>query len=664
MVINQKRKNTSQTLPSQLSLITRLLCLIFTFSSPHLVHSNEGDDHDDHHDHHHDEGHGQGHNVEEIVVQATRSRNRVKDEATRVEVLSQEEIEEKLLMRPGNISMMLNETGGLRVQVNSPALGSANVRIHGMRGRYTQLLADGLPLYGGQASSLGLLQVPPSDLGQVEVIKGSASALYGGQALGGVINLVSKRPASEAEGEVIANATTKDAQDLSAYFTSPLRGGWSGSVLTNYNRQSVQDLDSDDWIDMPGYDRYSIRPRLFYNGSDGSSAYITVGAMTEDRRGGTDSGGLAPNGLPFPHSQETSRFDAGMVFEKTISDWGWAQLRGSGMRQSHDHRFSTLLEKDEHETMFIEASLAGEADHMSWVGGVAYQTDTYEGKTFPVFDYSYESPAVFAQIDLDIHANFSFVGSARWDDHSDFGSQFSPRVSAVYRPGQWTVRASWGRGFYAPTPFVEETEAAGLSRLERVSGLDAETAETVSLDIGYSTGSIETGLTFFGSNIEDALRLQDVAAEQVRLVNEDGITRTRGIEALLRWRKGSYIVTVSYLYLDAREPVSGTRQRLVPLTPRHSAGFPMWEEHGRGRVGLELYYTGEQSLADNPFRSRSKPYLHMGLLGEIVLGRYHLFLNLENLLDVRQTREDSLLRSARTPDGRHWRGLSPTLGCG
>lgn len=91
--------------------------------------------------------------------------------------------------------MMLAETGGVRVQTTSPALGSANMRLQGMDGRYTQLLADGLPLYGNQASSLGLLQIPPTDLGQVEVIKGSASSLYGGSALGGVINLVSRRPA-------------------------------------------------------------------------------------------------------------------------------------------------------------------------------------------------------------------------------------------------------------------------------------------------------------------------------------------------------------------------------------------------------------------------------------------------------------------------------------
>ncbi|WP_201462447.1 TonB-dependent receptor plug domain-containing protein [Brevundimonas aurantiaca] len=109
--------------------------------------------------------------LEEIFVVSTRSRRRVQDEPVRIEVLNEEEIAEKLIMRPGNISMILAETGGVRVQVTSPGLGSANVRVQGMRGRYTQLLADGLPLYGGQSSSLGLLQIPPSDLGQVEVIR-------------------------------------------------------------------------------------------------------------------------------------------------------------------------------------------------------------------------------------------------------------------------------------------------------------------------------------------------------------------------------------------------------------------------------------------------------------------------------------------------------------
>lgn len=602
-----------------------------------------------------DEAHDHGDSaIEEITVQATRSRRRVQDEPIRVEVINQEEIEEKLLMRPGNISMLLAETGGLRVQVTSPGLGSANIRVHGMRGRYTQLLADGLPLYGGQASSLGLLQVPPSDLGRVEIIKGASSALYGGQALGGVINLISRRPGVEQGGELIVNATTKDGQDLSAYGASPLSSNWSGSLLSTYNRQTVQDLDSDGWIDMPGYTRWSVRPRLFWDGADGATAYLTLGAMTEERQGGTLPGAVTPDGQPFPQNQDTDRLDVGLVIERPVGDWGIAQVRASGMRQSHDHRFGDLLEKDQHQTVLTEVSLAGESLGTSWVGGIAYQADDYESETFPVFDYTYDAPAVFAQIDKDLGEDFTIAVSARWDDHSEYGGQFSPRLSALYRPGPWTIRASWGSGFYAPTPFVEETEAAGLSRLEPLAGLVAETAQTASLNFGYAFDELEVGLTLFRSEIEDAVRLQTISADQVRLINIDGKTQTDGAEVLLRWRRGSYVVTTSYLYVDASEPnVIGAARRMVPLTPRHSAGLvAMWEDHDRGRVGLEIYYTGTQPLEDNPYRLESESYFEIGLLGEIVLGRYRLFLNLENVLGVRQTKEDPLLRQQRAPDGR------------
>src|SRR6185503_10598454 len=114
---------------------------------------------------------------ESIVVTATRSDVLIEDEPLRVEILDRDEVEEKATMTPGDIAMLLNETSGLRVQVTSPSLGAANIRVQGLRGRYTQLLADGLPLYG-QTGSIGILQIPPLDLGQVEVIKGVASALY------------------------------------------------------------------------------------------------------------------------------------------------------------------------------------------------------------------------------------------------------------------------------------------------------------------------------------------------------------------------------------------------------------------------------------------------------------------------------------------------------
>ena len=122
---------------------------------------------------------------EEVTVYATRSDRRLQDSPLRVETLAREEIEEKMLMTPGDIVMMLNEMGGLRVQTTSPSLGAASVRIQGMNGRYTRFLSDGLPLFGQQGGGLGLLQIPPMDLGQVEVIKGASSALYGAGAMAG-----------------------------------------------------------------------------------------------------------------------------------------------------------------------------------------------------------------------------------------------------------------------------------------------------------------------------------------------------------------------------------------------------------------------------------------------------------------------------------------------
>lgn len=591
---------------------------------------------------------------EEIIVQATRSGRRVQDEPVRVEVLGQEEIEEKALMRPGNIAMVLSETGGLRVQVTSPALGASNIRVQGMEGRYTQLLADGLPLYGGQASSLGLLQIPPTDLGQVEVIKGSASALYGPSALGGVINLVSRRPRDELEADLMANLTSRDGQDLTGYISTPVSGAVGASLTGGFHRQSQQDLDGDGWLDMPGYDRWTIRPRAFLESDSGATAYLTVGAMGETRVGGTLPGRTTPDGNPFPQTQETDRLDAGLVTELPIDGLGKVHFRASGMQQDHRHRFGSVIEIDKHRTGFAELSTSGSTGGTSWVGGVAYQVDAFRSETFPLFDYTYRVPGVFAQVEQDVGLDLTFATSARVDFHNEYGTQFSPRLSVLYKPGHWTIRASGGRGFYAPTPFVEEIEAAGLSRLEPLGELEPETAQTASLDVGYARGPLELNATLFGSNLKNTTVIQPIAADRVRLENEPGTTKIRGTELLARYRSNGFTVTGSYVFIDASEPdPDGFGRREVPLTPRHTAGLVgTWEEHDKGRLGVEVYYTGKQDLDDNPYRTQGRPYFELGLMGEIVLGKVRLFLNAENIFDVRQTKYDPLLRPSRAADGR------------
>ena len=226
---------------------------------------------------------------EEVIVTATRTGGRIDDQPTRVEVLNREEIEEKMLMTPGDIVMMLNEMGGMRVQATSPSMGAATVRIQGMRGRYTRVLFDGLPLAGQQVGGLGLLQIPPMDLGQVEVIKGVASALYGAGAMGGVINLVARRPQDDPVREVLFNQSTVGTTDVVGFFSQWLSQHIGGTLLVGTHHQIKNDIDDDGWYDLAGYSRFVVRPRVFWEDGQTRSGLATVGLTTENRYGGAVS---------------------------------------------------------------------------------------------------------------------------------------------------------------------------------------------------------------------------------------------------------------------------------------------------------------------------------------------------------------------------------------
>ena len=178
-------------------------------------------------------------------------------------------------------------------------------------------------------------------------------------------------------------------------------------------------------------------------------------------------------------------------------------------------------------------------------------------------------------------------------------------------------------------------------------------ADTASLNLGYTADNCEANVTLFASDIERAIASKRAGDSKVRLVNLDKPTKTRGVDLLLCWRVEPFVVSANYLHLDTTEQVAEAHSRsAVSLTPRRSAGLvAMREQHGRARIGVELYYTGEQSLSDNPYRRTSKPYLHIGLPCEMNLVGLKLFLNLENILDIRQTRTDPLLRQTRTPFG-------------
>ncbi|HSF19242.1 MAG TPA: TonB-dependent receptor [Vicinamibacteria bacterium] len=591
------------------------------------------------------------HREEVTVVATTRSQRGIEEQPMRVEVLGREEIEEKMLMTPGDIVMMLNEMGGMRVAATSPSLGAASVRIQGMRGRYTQFLSDGLPLYGEQPGGLALLQIPPMDLGRVEVIKGVASALYGGGAMGGVVNLLSRRPGEEAQREVLVNASTRGATDAVLWVSSPLSPFWSFSLLGSGHGQDRVDVDGDDWSDIAGYGRGVMRPRLFWDGGEGRSFFVTAGFTYEDRTGGTlPDSVLRATGEPYEESLLTRRYDVGAVGQTLVGGRHVLSGRVAVTRGIHDHLFGDTRERDRHDTAFAEVTFRGSAGGHTWIAGAAFEHDGYRPEDVPRFAFSFGTVGAFFQDDVDVADWLGLSLSARLDRHNEYGTFLSPRFSALLRQGRWTGRVSLGSGFFAPTPLTEETEAAGLTRLSIPGPLSAERGRSVSLDVSHTDGPLTTTLTLFASRIDESILVE--RSTQYLLRNVDGGTTNTGVEILATFRRSPFAATGTYTYVRSIESDGGL-SRDVELTPRHSAGLvAMLEDDDVGRLGFELYFTGEQRLEANPYRSTSQPYVIVGVLAERRFGRFRIFVNSENLSNVRQSRWDPLLRPERNVDGR------------
>ena len=388
---------------------------------------------------------------EVTVVASTRTGRRLEDQPMRVDVLGREEIEEKMLMTPGDIVMMLNEMGGLRVQATSPSLGAASVRIQGMRGRYTRFLSDGLPLFGEQPGGLGLLQIPPMDLGQVEVIKGAASALYGAGAMGGVVNLLSRRPGDEAAHEVLFNQSTRGATDGVLWLSAPVTKAWG-----------VHDARERPPAGPGGRGRRRVvrhgevrargrRPRVFWQNDAGASFFATVGVTEETRRGGTmPDETLAATGLPYRESLDTTprrcrRARANAGRRKVRDD----RARGDAT-QRHDHVFGDTRERDQHDTAFGEVAVRGAAGVHTWVAGAAFERDAYDPTDVPRFGYTFTTPGLFVQDDITIRPWLLVSASGRVDWHSEYGTFFSPRGSVLLRGGRVDQPCLGGSGVLSP----------------------------------------------------------------------------------------------------------------------------------------------------------------------------------------------------------------------
>ncbi len=357
----------------------------------------------------------------------------------------------------------------------------------------------------------------------------------------------------------------------------------------------------------------------------------------------------------FTESLKSRHVDGGFVGRWLAFDNRVLAIRGSYMRRSQDRRFGPAVEHGVRSTWFGEVSVQGSSGRQTWVGGAAFQQDRHALRELPQFDYRFSSPSIFMQDEIAITDTWTLAVSARADVHSEYGVLATPRISVLSRPAPgWTVRVAAGTGAFAPTPFTEETEETGLSRLRPLRGLRAERARNTSLDVTRVFGSIEVTGTVFGSVVLQPVVTRHLDTGDVEFLNAPESTRTAGTELLLRYRREGFVALATHAWtrsteFDADEDV----RRAVPLTPAHAGSLnAIWEGDEWGRFGIEMYFVGRQDLEENPYRHVSRSHLLVGALAERRFGGLRLFINAENLLDVRQTKYDPLIVPAARRDGR------------
>jgi iron complex outermembrane receptor protein len=619
-----------------------------------------------------EEGHEHG---EEIVVGATRTGRTIAAVPTRVETIAGEEIDEKISMEPSNITMLLNESPGIVVQQTSAVTGDASIRIQGLDGRYTQLLKDGFPLFGGFAGGLSLLQIPPLDLRQVEIIKGPASTLYGGDAIAGLVNLVSKTPGesaeSPAERSLLVNATSAGGYDVGGFFADRSRRvGYT--VLASGNLQRAYDGDDDGYTNLPQTYRATLAPRLFFYPTERTTAWVGLTGTWEDREGGDYApfaGGTLPAIDYFSERSVSRRLTSQARLDHAPSERVTLTLKQSTSRFERDTDVVRFLEPRAR-TEGVQTSTYTEASGLFRLGphdlvvGADLRTEnadiasrgSFQDTEFTRDRLSFDqrSAGLFVQDTWDATDRLAFEAGLRGEHHDRYGYFALPRASALYRISDaLSARLTGGFGYRAPTVLdygVQTTFASapiggiGVATGSLAGGVDAETSRGGTFDVNLQTVlfdrlSVSLNQAVYLTRLDGAIvymRTPPHTGFAGRFVNAEAPVLTRGLETNARFGLGDLKLFLGYVYLDASEGVNGRddRRRDLLLTPEHKTySVLVWERHGRGRVGLEAYYTGPQRLASG---ERTPGYWVTGVMGEWRFGPARLFLNFENFLDTQQ----------------------------
>lgn len=600
----------------------------------------------------------EGEELDEVVVSSTRSSRTITNIPIRIEVIAGEELDEKGNMKPGDIRMLLNESTGIQTQQTSATSANASIRIQGLDGRYTQILKDGFPLFSGASSGLGLLQTPPLDLKQVEVIKGSTSTLYGGGAIAGLVNLISKTPKEQRELNFHLNGTSAGGLDLNGFYSQ--KYGKAGlTVFASRSSNKAYAPGANDLTAIPKFTRYTFSPKLFLYFNDKTSLNVGVNSSFEDRTGG-DLHYINRNGdasHSYFENNNSDRLSSQFAFKHKLNKHTELNLRNSISYFNRRITVPYYIFDGTQYGSFTEANISSGNEKTEWVAGLNVWTDQFKESrqtAVPVRDYDQTTFGAFIQNNLHAYKWLDLEAGLRGDYVLDYGFALLPRLSALIKVNdKITSRIGGGLGYKTPTIFTEESEriqyqnvlpiSPAINKLEKSYGLnwDANYKTTLFSDrLGFSINHL-----LFYTYLNHPLRLEKGLDGVYSFINSSGHMNSKGMETNVKFTYHDFKLFVGYSLTDTKTHV-GEISKQNPLTAKHRLNnVLMYEKEDKWKLGLEGYYYSKQTLNDGAI---GKPYWLFGFMAEKLWEHFSLYINFENLTDTRQTRFDTIYTGAIT----------------
>lgn len=591
---------------------------------------------------------------EVVIISSTRSTRTIQNIPTRVEFISGEELDEKANMKPGDIRLLLSESTGIQTQQTSATSANASIRIQGLDGRYTQILKDGFPLYSGASSGLGLLQTPPLDLKQVEIIKGSSSTLYGGGAIAGLVNLISKTPTEDRELRFHLNGTSALGLDINGFYSQRF-DKFGVTLFASHSRNAPFDPSDTHFTAIPKFERININPKVFIYFSEDTNLDIGVNTAFEDRIGGDIDFIKDDSADGYFEKNKTDRISTQMNFQHRFSENSRLSVKNSFNNFKRVITIPGYMFEGVQKSTFSEITYSRNGEVSDWIVGLNLWTDDFAEKptsAFPLRDYNQTTYGLFVQNTVKASDWLSLETGVRGDYVADYGFAFLPRISAQFTiTDKITSRLGGGLGYKAPTIFTEESERIQYQNVLPIESdyNELEKSYGANFDVNYKTRvadiiSLNINQLFFYTYINDPLLLKSLPDGNLQFINSDGFIDTKGTETNIKIGYEDFNFFIGYTYTDAKLR-EGSITEQHPLTAKHRLNnVLMYELEDKWKVGLEAYYIGTQQLNDG---ATGQDYWIFGFMAEKIWENFSVYVNFENFTDTRQTRFDSIYSGSR-----------------